>query len=127
MRVYRTTILLLACLGGCSGRSDSQKYSVYFEPYSAELDRHGRETIDAAAAFARSHPLQPVAVDGFAAPPDPQRDVDGLSAQRAEVVKRALVVDGVGAARITTVANGITDPKSLPSVAVRRVDIGIGQ
>jgi outer membrane protein OmpA-like peptidoglycan-associated protein len=127
MRAHRTAVVLLAVLGGCSSLSGSQKYSVYFEPYSAELDRQGHETIDAAAKFAQAHPLQPVEVDGFAAPPDPQRDVDGLSAQRAAAVKRALVSDGVSAERITTVANGITDPKSLPTVAVRRVDIGVGQ
>jgi OOP family OmpA-OmpF porin len=127
MRVRRTTILLLVVLGGCSWLSDSRKYSVYFEPYSAALDQQGRETIDAVASFARSHPLQPIAVDGFAAPPDPKRDVDGLSAQRAEAVKQALVSEGVSPGRITTVANGVIDPKSLPSVAVRRVDIGVGQ
>ncbi|MGD0108145.1 MAG: OmpA family protein [Rhodopila sp.] len=110
-------------LGACSWLSNPQEFSVYFEPYSSELDPQARQTIQDAASFARAHVLLPVEVAGFAAPPDPKRDVDGLSAQRAEVVKQLLVNDGVGQNRIATVAYGITDPKTLPSLAVRRVDI----
>ncbi len=127
MRLGWMTILLLAGLGGCSWLSGSRQFSVYFVPYSAVLNQQARETIVAAAQFARSHPMQPIAVDGFSAPPDANRDVEGLSAQRAEVVKLALVSAGVGADRITTVANGIVNPKPLPQVAVRRVDISIGK
>ncbi len=127
MRLRCMTVLLLVGLGGCSLLSDSRKFSVYFEPYSAELNQQGHATIASAAEFARNHPLRPVSIDGFSAPPDPKQDVDGLSAQRADVVKQALIGDGVASVRITTTANGIVDPKSLPSVAVRRVDIGIGE
>jgi outer membrane protein OmpA-like peptidoglycan-associated protein len=127
MRLHWIVIFMLASLGGCSWLSDSRKFSVYFEPYSADINQQGRETITAVAEFARAHPLQPVAVDGFSTPPDPRHDVDGLSAQRAEAVKQALITDGVAPIRITTAANGIVGPKSLPSVAVRRVDIGVGQ
>ena len=77
--------------------------------------------------FARGHPAMPVAVVGYAAPPDPQHDVERLSAQRAEVVKQALLTDGLSATRITTTAKGGTDPKMLPTVAVRRVDIDVGR
>ena len=79
-----------------------------------------------AASFAHDHPLQPITVAGFAAPPDPSKDVDGLSAQRAEAVKQALITDGVGSGRISIEANGITDPEGKPNLAVRRVDINIG-
>jgi OOP family OmpA-OmpF porin len=127
MRLRWMTILLLSALGGCSWMADTRTFSVYFEPYSSVLDQQARETISNAADFARAHPLQPVAVAGFAAPPDPKRDVEGLSAQRAEVVKQALVTDGLSPNRIITAANGITDPKDLPSIAVRRVDITVGR
>jgi OOP family OmpA-OmpF porin len=127
MRLRWMTILLLSALGGCSWMTDSRTFSVYFEPYSSVLDQQARETIGNAANFARARPLQPVAVAGFSAPPDPQRDVEGLSARRAEVVKQALADDGLSPNRITTMANGITDPKDLPSVAVRRVDIRVGR
>ena len=113
-------------LTGCSWFTGSRKFSVYFPPYSAELDQQALETIHAAAHFAQAHPLQPVSVDGFAAPPDPKQDVPGLSAQRADTVKQALLGDGVLPLRITTSANGVVNPKTLPSLAVRRVDITVG-
>jgi outer membrane protein OmpA-like peptidoglycan-associated protein len=126
MRLRWMTILLLVTPGACSWLTDSRKYSVYFEPYSAGLNQQSRETIDAVASFAHDHPLQPIEIDGFSAPPDPKQDIDGLSAERAEAVKQALVTAGVAPIRITTAANGIIDPKNLPSVAVRRVDINVG-
>ncbi len=126
MRVRWTSFLLLAALGACSSSTEARKFSVYFQPYSADLDQQARETVDSAAVFARDHPLQPIAIAGFSAPPDPKLDVDGLSAKRADTVKQALLSDGVGSQRITTAANGITDPQTLPTVAVRRVDISIG-
>jgi outer membrane protein OmpA-like peptidoglycan-associated protein len=127
MRLRWMTIVLLVAVGGCSWLSDSRKYSVYFEPYSADLNQQGHETITAVADFARSHPLQPVAIDGFSAPADPKRDIDGLSAQRADAVKQALIGGGIDAHRISVTANGTVDPKALPSVAVRRVDIAVGK
>lgn len=127
MRLRSITLLLLVCVvGGCSWLSNSRKYSVFFQPYSAELDAQAITTIQDAASFSRRHPLLLVTVDGFSAPPDPQRDVDGLSAQRAEAVRQLLVKDGVRDEVIATAANGITDPKSLPNLAVRRVDINVG-
>jgi len=127
MRIGWITAFLLVGLGGCAWLSDSQKFSVYFEPYSAVLNQQSHDTIKAAAKFAQSHALQPIAIDGFSAPPDPKRDVEGLSAQRAETVKQALIDDGVDPNRIVTAANGIVDPKILPDVAVRRVDINVGK
>jgi outer membrane protein OmpA-like peptidoglycan-associated protein len=49
-----------------------------------------------------------------------------LSEKRADTVKQMLVADGVGPSRITIAAYGITDPKTLPTLAVRRVDISVG-
>jgi outer membrane protein OmpA-like peptidoglycan-associated protein len=127
MRARWIAILLLASLGGCSWLSGTQKYSVFFQPYSADLDQQAIQTVQSAADFARAHPLRLVRVAGFSAPPDPNRDVDGLSAQRADKVQQMLIDDGVRPEVITTAANGIVDPGSLPTVAVRRVDITIGK
>ncbi len=124
MRLRWIALLALLVVGGCSPASGSRNFSVYFQPYSADLDEQAHETIGTAAAFANANPLLPVEVAGFAAPPDPKLDVEGLSAKRAGMVKQLLIGDGVRPDRIATVANGITDPKSLPSVGVRRVDIG---
>lgn len=127
MQVRLIPILLLLAVGGCSWLSSSQQYSVYFQSYSADLDPQAHATIHTAADYARSHPLQIVNINGFSAPPDPKQDVEGLSAKRADTVKQALVDEGVPAQRITALANGIVDPKALPNVAVRRVDISFGQ
>jgi outer membrane protein OmpA-like peptidoglycan-associated protein len=127
MRVRWMTILLLGALPACTPQTNGQKYSVYFQPYSADLDPQAQDTVHAAADFAQAHRSLPVAVTGYSAPPDPGRDVPGLSAHRAEVVAQALTGAGVEASRVTTSASGIIDPNTLPTLAVRRVDITIGR
>ena len=126
MRFRWTALLLLAPLAGCGWFGDTGKYSVYFPPYSAELNSEAAATIHSAANFAVAHPALPIVVTGYSAPPDPKQDVDGLSDKRADVVKQGLIADGIVPNRIVTVGNGITDPGTLPSVSVRRVDIGVG-
>src|ERR1700744_1219035 len=113
MRQRFIPLLLLAALGGCAPLfgDRTRNYSVYFQPYSSELDEHARQTVLDAAAFAQLRPLQPVSLVGYSAPPDPSKDVDGLSARRAEVVKGALVRNGVRVGRISVTANGVTDPQ----------------
>nr|WP_294503213.1 OmpA family protein [uncultured Rhodopila sp.] len=129
MRYRFAALILLTALAGCANPfgEHTRKYSIFFQPYSSDLDDNARAAITDAAAFAHDHPLQPVSLAGYSAPPDPSKDVDGLSAQRAEAVKKALVADGIGAARISVEANGITDPEGKPNLAVRRVDINIGR
>jgi OmpA-OmpF porin, OOP family len=126
MRFRWTTTLLLIPLAGCGWFGGSGKYSVYFQPYSADLDSQATETIHSASTYARAHPAVPIVVTGYSAPPDPKLDVDGLSDKRADAVKQGLIADGITPNRISTVGNGITDPGTMPSVAVRRVDIGVG-
>ena len=130
MRDRIAVCVLIAAIGGCSdlfGMHDKQNFSVFFQPYSADLDQQAQETIRTAAGFAKDHATQPVELVGFSAPPDPGKDVPDLSAKRAVLVRQALVNAGVGPDRITTTANGITDPEQLPTLSVRRVDISVGQ
>jgi outer membrane protein OmpA-like peptidoglycan-associated protein len=127
MRICCAAMLAIAAIGGCSATPATQKFSVFFEPYSAALDPQALASIRSAADFASANPALPVTVAGFSAPPDPKLDVDGLSAQRAAAVKQRLISDGVRPDRIATAANGITDPKNLPNVSVRRVDISVGR
>jgi outer membrane protein OmpA-like peptidoglycan-associated protein len=126
MRFRLTTGLLLVTLSSCSWLSETQQYSVFFEPYSSDLDGQATETIQSAAIFAKAHSFQPIIVSGFSAPPDPKRDIEGLSARRAENVKQMLIADGIAPDRIKTTANGVTDPNGLPALAVRRVDVTVG-
>lgn len=129
MRYRLATLFLITALGACANLfgEHTRQYSIFFQPYSSDLDDHARAAITDAASFAHDHPLQPIRLAGYSAPPDPSKDVDGLSAKRAEVVKQALITDGISPARISIEANGITDPEGKPNLAVRRVDISVGQ
>ncbi len=126
MRYRIATVLLLAVLGGCSSPDNSRNFSIFFPPYSADLDQPAQDTVHAAAAFAKDHPFQPVVVIGYAAPPDPGKDVPGLSDTRADAVKAIMVGDGVAGSRISVSAKGVTDPGLMPTISVRRVDIQVG-
>jgi OOP family OmpA-OmpF porin len=120
-------VSLIIPLSACSDHIDNRHYSIYFAPYSDALDQQGRKAVQQAAEAAiHDYPVLPISVSGYAAPPDPGQNVDGLSGQRAQTVQQALIEDGVTPIRIVTRAKGITDPKMLPNVAVRRVDISIG-
>jgi outer membrane protein OmpA-like peptidoglycan-associated protein len=123
MRMRLAALLAMTALGGCSLFFGEQDYSIFFEPYSSKLDSQAMTTVRSASRYAMGHARARVLVTGYSAPADPALKVDGLSAQRADAVKQALVSDGVDPDRITTEANGVTDPKTLPSLAVRRVDI----
>jgi outer membrane protein OmpA-like peptidoglycan-associated protein len=126
MRLRWMTTLLLGGLTSCSAQPNGQTYSVYFQPYSADIDQQALQTVHDAADFARAHHNLPIAVTGYSAPPDPDRDVPGLSAGRAAAVAHILASAGVESGRVTTSGNGIVDPKALPTVSVRRVDIIVG-
>nr|WP_294577864.1 OmpA family protein [uncultured Rhodopila sp.] len=129
MRRRFAALILLTVLAGCANPfgEHTRKYSIFFQPYSSDLDDNARAAVADAASFAHDHPLQPISLAGFSAPANPTKDIDGLSAQRAEAVKKALVADGIGAGRISVEANGIADPEGKPNLAVRRVDINIGR
>ena len=122
-------VLPVLALGGCSAlfAPDQAKYSIYFEPYSVALDQQAQQTARAVVQFARANPTTRLSLSGYSAPADPTRNIDGLSDERAVAVKQALIRDGIRPERIVTEGYGETDPKALPSVAVRRVDISFRQ
>lgn len=118
-------VLAIIVLGGCAtlfGQGQT-KYSIYFEPNSMALDQQAQQTARAAAQFARANPQTKLSLSGYSEQAKSARNIDGLSDERAIAVKQALVSDGVGPERILTEGYGETDPKALPSEAVRRVDI----
>ena len=122
-------VLPVLVLGGCSALfgHGQTKYSIYFQPYSVALDQQAQQTAKDAAQFARANPQAKLLLSGYSAPANPARNIDGLSDERAIAVKRTLVSDGVRPERIDTEGYGETDPKVLPEVAVRRVDISFRQ
>lgn len=125
MRLKWSLLMISVTLAGCANLfgNDRQQYSIFFQPYSTELDTQAQRTAREAAQFAKTNPNLSVTIAGYSAPADPARDVDGLSADRAQAVKGILVADGIDPQRIDAQANGTIDPKTLPSIAVRRVDI----
>ncbi|MFO1028612.1 MAG: OmpA family protein [Acetobacteraceae bacterium] len=129
MRKRFAALVLVATVSACARLSGppTSSFSVFFPPYSAELDQDAQTAIHNAAAFAKSRPSEPVILIGYSAPPDPGKDVPGLSEQRAQAVKAVLVSDGINPNRISAIAKGITDPKAnMPELSVRRVDISVG-
>ncbi len=125
--LYRVAIvLLITLLAGCAGKGS--KYTVYFIPYSSQLDQRAMDTIQAAATFAKANPLAPVTIQGYSTRPDPAQH-DTLSQLRTGAVKNGLLQDGVGRARIEVLgAGGIIYPQGvpMPTLGPDRVDISIG-
>jgi hypothetical protein len=117
-------LLLLVFLNGCSG-PDGKRFSIQFQPFSSALDPRAQADIQAAAAFANTHPLMPLSIRGFAIPPD-SGDVDTLRQQRVMLVRNELVRDGVSNIRIELLGNGILYPGGVPDLPPDRIDINIG-
>jgi len=123
-----TIVLVSAILGGCgllSNEPSTERFSVFFPPYSAALDQPAQDAIQLAADFAQRHPTQPVILLAYAPTPGTAQDAPGLSAQRNAAVRGALVTDGVRLERISSVT--ATDSKpAMPQVSARRIDISVG-
>ncbi|MCW3473983.1 OmpA family protein [Limobrevibacterium gyesilva] len=118
---------LLLALGACTVMEpDSQRYVVFFQEWSADMDATASGSVTAAAAWAKQHPSAPVIVSGYADPEgSPQANKD-LSRLRAQVVADALVADGVALARIQRQAVGSVD-YVMNSLESRRVEIVVGR
>ncbi|HVZ09275.1 OmpA family protein [Rhodopila sp.] len=129
MRIRLAALVLPVMLGACAQLfgPPTANFPVFFQPYSAQLDQPAQEAIQNAATFAKRHPLQPVILVGYSAPPDPGRDVAGLSEQRAAAVQTVLVNEGVSPNRISVIAKGSVEPEGgRQEISVRRVDINVG-
>jgi outer membrane protein OmpA-like peptidoglycan-associated protein len=124
MRCRAAIFLLFVFLDGCSGH-DVRKFSVLFQPFSADLDPRAQATVRAAAAFAKAHPLTPLSIAGYATRPDPG-DVPTLRQERVGVVHDALVREGVDQIRIEVLGNGILYPDGGPDLPPDEVDISVG-
>ena len=124
MKYYVGIFLVFAALCGCSS-PDGNKYSVLFQPFSADLDPQAKGTVQAAATFAKAHPLMPLSIAGDASRPD-EGDYPTLRQERVAVVQNALVSEGVDRLRIEVLGNGLLYPNGVPDQPRRRVIINIG-
>jgi len=124
MRCCFVALLLLTLLSACGGQI-GQHYSVLFHPYSASLDPLDQQAVDAAAAFAKAHPLMPISVKTYT--PYMGVEIDTISGQRTETVLRALEQAGIGRMRIEVVGSDrLLDPNGMPNLPRNRVDIFVG-
>src|SRR5947209_12082622 len=98
---------LLLCATGCAGSQGlSQKFVVFFEPWSAALDDSAVATVRAAADWANAHPGASVVVNGYADPTGSQRANVDMSRTRAQLVVDQVAQDGVARQRIRLTAHG---------------------
>jgi peptidoglycan-associated lipoprotein len=81
---------------------------VFFAEGSAALGARGGAALDAQAAWLRKHPDLAVTVEGYADDIGSSRDNLRIAKRRAAAVRGRLILKGVAAARIATVAFGRT-------------------
>jgi hypothetical protein len=124
MKNRAALLLLLASLGGCAGQ-DGKRFSILFQPYSSDLGPQAQQEVQAASAYAKTHPLMPLSIADYSSRPDPH-DIDTMKQQRVGVVQNALVRDGVDQIRIEVLGNGILYPDGVPNLPTGKVDINIG-
>jgi outer membrane protein OmpA-like peptidoglycan-associated protein len=123
--IMRLAVLLLLTLVGACGGQSGQRYSVYFQPYSAGFDPQAQQVVHEAATFAKAHPLLPLSIKNTT--PYIGVQVDTLSGQRTEAVLHALLQEGISRMRIEIVgADRLLDPNGMPNLPAQRVDISVG-
>ena len=104
-------ILLCGLLGGCAVASpppDAPRAVVFFQTWSAAIDRPAAQAISNIAGNAQASPTDHLWVIGYAELTGSERANKLLSATRAQMVTDQLVADGVAPDRIQQVAHGRT-------------------
>ena len=129
-RTLHQRFLPVAALGlalagaACAPMADGPpgpSFLVFYTPFSANLDHDALDIVAQAAKAATAEPLRRVVVLGYAdrvGTPEANRTLTRL---RAEVVRDALVADGVPSGRITLQPKGAQGGD--PGVESRRVEI----
>jgi outer membrane protein OmpA-like peptidoglycan-associated protein len=87
----------------------ASNYTVYFEFNKSNLTGDARHIVNEAAAAAK-HGTARIVVDGYTDLAGTAKYNMGLSVQRANAVKAALVADGIAASRISVHGFGKTNP-----------------
>jgi hypothetical protein len=121
-----TLLLMLRSLTGCAGGL-GQTFMVQFMPFSPTPDAQGEAAVQAAIAFAKANPLDPITIDGFRYG-QYLNQFDTLGEQRVRAVVSMLVNGGVGGARISILGEGMAYAHGSPMPSLQRdmVKIAIG-
>jgi len=104
---------------------EPQKYLIFFEEWSAQLDAAAQDVISQAAGHARQNPTQMINVAGFADTTGSKQANYYLSLLRAQVVSDKLVEKGVASSRLQPVGEGSVNYVGSAQES-RRVEIHIG-
>jgi outer membrane protein OmpA-like peptidoglycan-associated protein len=123
---------LLLSVAGCADLTGAPPVAptpatpVFFQPFSAALDKPALDTIAEAAKVAANEPGARVTVVGAADPIGSLKANAYLSKTRAQVVADQLEADGVDPARIRVRAIGETNTPTGATQSGRRALIEIG-
>ena len=123
----RFACLLVLALAACTvpATAPPHKVVVFFQEWSAAIDKPAAGAITEAAQWAKEHPADAIKVAGYADPTGSALANDYMSRTRAQVVADQLVADGVDRSRIIIAAHGSVD-FTLTSQESRRVEIAVG-
>lgn len=125
MRHLPVLLLLLGLLpASAEAATPAQAFVVFFQEWSAALDRPAQTVIRDAAAYARSHPREIVHVNGYADPTGSRKANTLLAELRMQVVIDGLHADGVPQSRMVGHGAGPVN-FALTSQESRRVAITI--
>jgi|SRR5271166_4012238 len=123
----RFACLLLVLVAACTATAPTPPHRilVFFQEWSAAIDKPASGAITEAAQWAKDHPADAIKVTGYADPTGSALANDYMSRTRAQVVADQLVTDGVDRSRIVIGAQGATG-FTQTSQESRRVEVAIG-
>jgi hypothetical protein len=119
-------LLMLGFLAGCAGGL-GQTFMVKFMPFSATPDAQGVAAVQAAIAFAKANPLDPMTIDGFHYG-QYSNQFDTIREDRVRTVLSMLVEGGISGARIGILGEDMAYAQGSPMPPLPRdtVKIAIG-
>jgi len=117
-------LAVLLCLAACMQPS-GQRFVIYFDPSSAQVDDPAKAVLAAAAEWANKHPDMPVKVAAYADTYGSEKANADFTRLRAKAVIDSLVSNGVPAARIQALDIGSVSFQA-DSHESRRAEITVG-
>ena len=100
----------------------AEKFLVFFEAWSAQIEPGASDVVRAAASYAKEHPAMRVDIIGFAANDGSKSANLYLSLLRAQLVSDMLAATGIDPERISRVGEGAVNYVDSPQEG-RRVEI----
>lgn len=129
-RLMPPTLALLVLLGASACATQppgaGQRFAVFFQEWSAQLDGPAIGVVQSAADQAKANPSLPVTVVGFADPTGSSQANLDVSRLRAQLVYDQLVKDGISPGRVRREARGPTDFAQTAQES-RRVEVRVGE